>query len=160
MLEKHNWKLLRRFEELKKDPALKKMSIQPYRLDDPSGDAEIVIVNYGFFSRIGCEIVDRAREAGIPVGQLSLKALNPFPEKELLDAVKKYGPLYAMEGGIDQLGERIRTVVGKFGVVGSCQRPGGYSFRGGAVRPAGKLRLSSQGRYDGGAKTSKDGTGT
>ncbi len=125
VLEEHNWKLLRRFEELKKDPILQKMSVQPYRLDDPDGPAEIIIVSYGFFSRIGCGIVDRAREMGIPVGQISLKALNPFPEKEILEAVKKYGPLYVIEGGINQLCERLRTVVGSTGVVGTCQRPGG-----------------------------------
>lgn len=125
VLEEHNWKLLRRFEELKEDPLLKKMQAVPYRLEDPDGDAEIVLINYGFFSRIGCGIVDRARELGIPVGQISLKVLNPFPEDAILDVVKKFGPLYVMEGGINQLGERVRSVVGGFGIVGACQRPGG-----------------------------------
>ncbi len=125
VLEEHNWKLLRRFEALKKDPLLKNMEVRSYRMEDPDGPAEIVLVNYGFFSRIGYGIVDRARERGIPVGQLSLKALNPFPEKALLQAVKKFGPLYVMEGGINQLYERVRTVVGTPGIVGVCQRPGG-----------------------------------
>src|SRR3989338_4999534 len=87
VLEEHNWKLFRRFEELKKDPFLKEMEVSSYRLNDPEGDAEIVLVNYGIFSRIGAGVVDRARERGIPVGQVSLKSLNPFPEahpRELL----------------------------------------------------------------------------
>ncbi len=125
VLEEHNWKLFRKFEALKKDPLVKKMSVVGYRLEDPEGDAEIVLVNYGIFSRIGCGIVDRAREHGIPLGQVSLKFLNPFPEKELLDVVNRFGPLYIMEGGIGQLAERVRTVVGGFPIVGTCQRPGG-----------------------------------
>ena len=125
VLEQHNWKLYKRFEAVKKEPLLKNIEIQPYRLNDPEGDAEIVIVSYGFFSRIGTGIVDRARELGIPVGQVSLKVLNPFPEKVLLDVVKNYGPLYVMEGGINQLAERVRTVVGSFPIVGTCERPGG-----------------------------------
>lgn len=125
VLEQHNWKLYRRFEELKKNPELKKIETEAYRLDDPDGPAKIVLVNYGFFSRIGTGIVDRLREAGIPVGQVSLKVLNPFPEKALIEIVKKYGPLYVTEGGIDQLAQRVRTVVGSAAVVGVCQRPGG-----------------------------------
>ena len=125
VLEEHNWKLFRRFEELKKDPALKSMEVSSYRLEDPDGDAEIVLVNYGIFSRIGCGVVDRARELGIPVGQVSLKSLNPFPENQLREIVKKFGPLYVMEGGINQLCERVRTAVGRIPVVGTCQRPGG-----------------------------------
>ncbi len=125
VLEQHNWKLFRRFEALKKEPLLKEIEVQPYRLNDPDGDAEIVIVSYGFFSRIGTGIVDRARDLGIPVGHVSLKVLNPFPEKALLEIVKNYGPLYVMEGGINQLAERVRTVVGSFAIIGSCERPGG-----------------------------------
>ncbi len=125
VLEEHNWKLFRRFEELKKDPALKNMEVSSYRLEDPDGDAEIVLVNYGIFSRIGYGIVDRAREKGIPIGQVSLKSLNPFPEERLREIVKRFGPLYPMEGAIDQLCEKVRTVVGDFAIVGTCQRPGG-----------------------------------
>ncbi|GEM_PF-251 len=125
VLEEHNWKLFRRFEELKKEPLLKNMECSPYRLEDPDGAAEIVLVNYGIFSRIGYGVVDRARELGIPVGQISLKSLNPFPENQLREIVKKFGPLYSMEGGINQLSERLRTVVGELAIVGTCQRPGG-----------------------------------
>src|SRR3989338_7069833 len=125
VLEEHNWKLFRRFEELKKDPLLKNIECFPYRLQDPDGDAEIVLVNYGIFSRIGYGVVDRAREEGIPVGQVSLKSLNPFPEERVLEIVKKFGPLYIMEGGINQLSERVRTVTGERAIAGICQRPGG-----------------------------------
>ncbi len=125
ILEEHNWKLLHRFEALKTDPILRNIETVPYRIEDPDGDAEIVLVSYGFFSRIGNGIVDRAREKGIPVGQLSLKALNPFPEKKLMETVQRFGPLYVIEGGINQLCDRVRTVVGNRGVVGTCQRPGG-----------------------------------
>ncbi len=125
VLEEHNWKLLRRFESLKKDTALKNIAVSSYRLDDPEGRAKLVLVNYGFFSRIGGGVVDRARDMGLPVGQLSLKALNPFPEEEIRRIVRNYGQLYVMEGGIGQLCERVRTVVGDLGIVGTCQRPGG-----------------------------------
>src|SRR3989338_4576490 len=45
ILEEHNWKLFRRFEEVKKDAELKAIELVPYRLEDPDGDAEIVLVN-------------------------------------------------------------------------------------------------------------------
>jgi pyruvate/2-oxoacid:ferredoxin oxidoreductase alpha subunit/pyruvate/2-oxoacid:ferredoxin oxidoreductase beta subunit/Pyruvate/2-oxoacid:ferredoxin oxidoreductase gamma subunit len=125
ILEEHNWKLLRRFESLKKDSWIEKNAVNAYRLEDPAGPAQIVIVSYGFFSRIGAGIVDRCRAMGLPVGQLSLKVLNPFPEKQISQVVQKFGPLYVMEGGINQLCERIRSVVGHFPIVGACQRPGG-----------------------------------
>lgn len=125
VLEEHNWKLLQRFENLKKNSSLKNIAVSGYRLDDPAGKAKIVLVNYGFFSRIGSGVVDRAREMGLPVGQISIKALNPFPEEEIRQIIKNYGPLYVMEGGIGQLLERVRNVVGDFGIVGACQRPGG-----------------------------------
>ncbi|HXV19304.1 MAG TPA: thiamine pyrophosphate-dependent enzyme, partial [Candidatus Omnitrophota bacterium] len=125
VLEEHNWKLFRRFEALKKDAELKKIEVEPYRLFDREGDAEIVLVSYGFFSRIATGIVDRAREIGLPVGHISLKSLNPFPEERILEAVRSFGPFYVLEGAIGQLTEKIRTVVGSFGIVGSCQRPGG-----------------------------------
>ncbi|OIO39557.1 MAG: hypothetical protein AUJ72_00560 [Candidatus Omnitrophica bacterium CG1_02_46_14] len=125
ILEEHNWKLFRRFEELKKDPQLKNMECSAYRLNDTDGPAEIVLVNYGIFSRIGFGVVDRARELGIPVGQISLKSLNPFPEEQIREIIKKFGPLYVTEGGINQLTQRLKTVVGEFGIVGACQRPGG-----------------------------------
>ena len=125
VLEQHNWKLLRRFEELQEDPELLKMAVSPYRLEDPDGDAEIVIVSYGFFSRIGASVVDRAREMGLPVGQLSLKSLSPFPEKHIQDAVKRFGALYVLEGSAGQLTARVAAAAGTFAVVGSCQRPGG-----------------------------------
>ncbi|MBI4352938.1 MAG: hypothetical protein HY593_03335, partial [Candidatus Omnitrophica bacterium] len=125
VLEEHNWKLFRRFEALKKEPLLKEKAVTAYRLDDPAGKAEVVLLNYGFFSRIGCGIVDRARAQGLPVGQVSLKVLNPFPEETLKNLVKDYGALYVMEGGIHQLGERVQTVVGALPLVGAYQRPGG-----------------------------------
>src|SRR3989338_4481929 len=125
ILEEHNWKLFRHFEELKKDPILATIEISSYRLEDPDGDAEIVLVNYGIFSRIGYGVVDRARELGCPIGQVSIKSLNPFPEAQLREIVKKFGPLYVMEGAINQLSDKVRAVVGDLAIVGTCQRPGG-----------------------------------
>ncbi|PIU39855.1 MAG: hypothetical protein COT00_04760 [Candidatus Omnitrophica bacterium CG07_land_8_20_14_0_80_50_8] len=125
ILEEHNWKLFRRFEALKKDPILKGMACSAYRVKDPDQDAQIVLVNYGIFSRIGYGVVDRAREEGIPVGQISLKSLNPFPEDQIREIVRTFGPLYVMEGGINQLCDKLRTVAGERAIVGACQRPGG-----------------------------------
>jgi len=125
VLEEHNWKLVRRFEEASGDAELREMEVRPYRLEDPAGPARIVLVNYGIFSRIGLGVVDRARRLGIPVGQVSLKVLNPFPTEKLKEALRRFGPVYVMEGAIDQLGERVRAALGAFPIIGSCQRPGG-----------------------------------
>ncbi|MEI8345209.1 MAG: thiamine pyrophosphate-dependent enzyme, partial [Candidatus Omnitrophota bacterium] len=125
ILERHNWKLYRQFQLLKNDAELDRINVAPYRLDDPAGPAKVVLVNYGIFSRIGYGVVDRARAAGLPVGQISLKSLNPFPEKKIRQIVERYGPLYVMEGSINQLHDRLRMTVGLVPIVGACQRPGG-----------------------------------
>lgn len=125
VLEEHNWKLFRRFEALRGDPSLAGLEAVEYRVEDPSGPARILLVNYGIFSRIGRGVVDRARAQGLPVGQVSLKLLNPFPEERLRRLAARYGPFYVMEGSIGQLAGRVAAAAGHWSVVGTCQRPGG-----------------------------------
>ncbi|MBF0254719.1 MAG: hypothetical protein HQL11_06330, partial [Candidatus Omnitrophica bacterium] len=125
ILEAHNWKLLRRFEKLKEDPLLQSMQVSPHRIDDPSGRADLVVLSYGIFSRIGRGAVDRARSRGIPAGLLDLKALSPFPEEKIRALAAEGRGFYILEGSTGQLAERVKSVIGPVPVMGGCQRPGG-----------------------------------
>lgn len=59
---------------------------EAYRMD---GDYSILIVSYGTMSRVCKTAIDMLAEEGIQVGLLRPQTLFPYPEKALLDAVKK-----------------------------------------------------------------------
>jgi 2-oxoisovalerate ferredoxin oxidoreductase alpha subunit len=74
-LEKHNQKLQKKYEEIKKN----EVAYEGYRLED----AEVVLVSYGISSRIARSAVDTARREGIKAGLFRPITLFPFPEKEI-----------------------------------------------------------------------------
>jgi pyruvate ferredoxin oxidoreductase alpha subunit/phenylglyoxylate dehydrogenase alpha subunit len=58
--------------------------IENYRMED----AEIALVAMGSPCGTGKVVVDRARERGIKVGLVKVRALRPFPVERLLDSLK------------------------------------------------------------------------
>jgi len=125
VLTAHNWKLYRRFERVKQDPSLQDMAVDSYRAEEDGVPADILIVSYGIFSRIGFGVVERARRAGLSVGQASLKVLSPFPEEQLRRLARKHKALYVLEGSCGQLHEKVRGAVGQVPLIGLTAYPGG-----------------------------------
>ena len=64
-------------------------SLPPLEVDDPSGDAKVLVIGWGStYGPIGAG-VRRVRKAGFNVAQVHLRHLNPFP-KDLGDILKRY----------------------------------------------------------------------
>lgn len=125
VLTAHNWKLFRRFERMRQDASLQQLAIHEYETEAKGVPADILILSYGIFSRIGFGVVERARREGLSVGQASLKVLSPFPQEQLRALARRHKALYVLEGSCGQLHEKVREAVGQVPLVGLTAYPGG-----------------------------------
>ena len=83
-------------------------SIPDLDVDDPDGDARILILGWGStYGPIGaaCQI---ARRSGIKVAQAHLRHLNPFPSN-LGDVLKRYERVVVPEMNLGQLNMLLRA---------------------------------------------------
>jgi 2-oxoglutarate ferredoxin oxidoreductase subunit alpha len=94
-------------------------------VDDPSGDAELLIVGWGSsYGPIG-EACRRARRRGIKVAHAQLRHLNPFPAN-LGEVLRRYPKVVAPEMNMGQLALLLR---GKYLVdVQSVTKVAGMAF--------------------------------
>jgi pyruvate/2-oxoacid:ferredoxin oxidoreductase alpha subunit/pyruvate/2-oxoacid:ferredoxin oxidoreductase beta subunit len=126
VLNAHNWKLNRQYELLAKDRGLIDMAVDLSDKDETEAPpADILILSYGIFSRIGSGVVERARRRGVSVAQASLKVLSPFPEEALKKLARRHRALYVLEGSCGQLHDLVRRAVGQSTLVGLSATPGG-----------------------------------
>ena len=76
-------------------------------VDDPTGDAELLLIGWGSsFGPIG-EACRRARRSGIKVAHAHLRHLNPLPTN-LGDVLRRYGTVVAPEMNLGQLALLLR----------------------------------------------------
>jgi 2-oxoglutarate ferredoxin oxidoreductase subunit alpha len=76
-------------------------------VDDPSGDARVLLLGWGStFGPIGAA-VRRVRAEGIPVAEAHLRHLNPFP-KNLGEVLRSYDKVVIPEMNLGQLALLIR----------------------------------------------------
>jgi len=83
-------------------------TIPDIEVDDPSGEARIVMLGWGStYGPIGaaCQI---ARRSGVKVAQAHLRHLNPFP-KNLGEVLKRYDKVVIPEMNLGQLNMLIRS---------------------------------------------------
>jgi 2-oxoglutarate/2-oxoacid ferredoxin oxidoreductase subunit alpha len=101
-------------------------SIPPLEVDDPSGEAKLLILGWGStYGSIGAA-VRRARRAGHNVAQAHLRHMNPFPAN-LGEVLRRYDKVLVPEINLGQLALLLR---GKFLVdVISYNRVRGLPFR-------------------------------
>ncbi|HEX6450462.1 MAG TPA: 2-oxoacid:acceptor oxidoreductase subunit alpha [Trebonia sp.] len=101
-------------------------SIPPLEVDDPDGDARVLVLGWGStYGSIGAA-VRRVRRSGHPVAQAHLRHLNPFPSN-LGDVLRRYDKVLVPEINLGQLALLLR---GKFLVdVISYNRVRGLPFR-------------------------------
>ncbi|MPZ61783.1 MAG: 2-oxoacid:acceptor oxidoreductase subunit alpha [Propionibacteriales bacterium] len=82
--------------------------IGPTDVDDPSGDARILVVGWGStYGPIGAA-VRQVRAAGTPVAQAHLRHLNPFPA-DLGDVLRRYERVLVPEMNLGQLAMLLRA---------------------------------------------------
>ncbi|WP_395657122.1 2-oxoacid:acceptor oxidoreductase subunit alpha [Nocardioides sp.] len=82
-------------------------SLPPLEVDDPSGQARVLVLGWGStYGPIGAG-VRRVRKAGYHVAQVHLRHLNPFP-KDLGEILKRYDKVLVPEMNLGQLSLLVR----------------------------------------------------
>jgi 2-oxoglutarate ferredoxin oxidoreductase subunit alpha len=82
--------------------------VEPMFLDDPNGDAEILVLGWGStFGPIGAA-VEISRREGLKVAQAHLVSVNPFPENTG-EVLKRYKKIIIPEMNLGQLNMLIRA---------------------------------------------------
>jgi 2-oxoglutarate ferredoxin oxidoreductase subunit alpha len=83
-------------------------SLPPLEVDDPSGEAKVLVLGWGStYGPIGAG-VRRVRKAGFHVAQTHLRHLNPFPH-DLGDILKRYDKVLVPEMNLGQLSMLLRA---------------------------------------------------
>ena len=83
-------------------------SLPPLEVDDPTGDAKVLVLGWGStYGPIGAG-VRRVRKAGYKVAQTHLRHLNPFP-KDLGEILKRYDKVLVPEMNLGQLSMLLRA---------------------------------------------------
>ncbi|MSW68791.1 MAG: 2-oxoacid:acceptor oxidoreductase subunit alpha [Actinobacteria bacterium] len=83
-------------------------SLPPLEVDDPRGDAKVLVLGWGStYGPIGAG-VRRVRKAGYHVAQAHLRHLNPFPN-DLGEVLKRYDKVLVPEMNLGQLSLLLRA---------------------------------------------------
>jgi 2-oxoglutarate ferredoxin oxidoreductase subunit alpha len=83
-------------------------SLPPLEVDDPSGEAKVLVLGWGStYGPIGAG-VRRVRKAGFNVAQVHLRHLNPFPN-DLGEILKRYDKVLVPEMNLGQLSMLLRA---------------------------------------------------
>ncbi|MBZ5740452.1 2-oxoacid:acceptor oxidoreductase subunit alpha [Nocardioides mangrovi] len=82
-------------------------SLPPLEVDDPSGEAKVLVIGWGStYGPIGAG-VRRVRKAGFNVASVHLRHLNPFP-KDLGEILRRYDKVLCPEMNLGQLSLLLR----------------------------------------------------
>ncbi|GGF51403.1 oxidoreductase [Marmoricola endophyticus] len=83
-------------------------SLPPLEVDDPSGEAKVLVLGWGStYGPIGAA-ARRVRRTGLDVAQVHLRHLNPFPN-DLGDILKRYDAVLVPEMNLGQLSMLLRA---------------------------------------------------
>jgi 2-oxoglutarate ferredoxin oxidoreductase subunit alpha len=83
-------------------------SLPPLEVDDPTGDATVLVLGWGStYGPIGAA-VRQVRDKGLAVAQAHLRHLNPFPN-DLGDVLKRYDAVLVPEMNLGQLSMLLRA---------------------------------------------------
>ena len=99
-LEAHNWKLYRKYQELKE----KESRVETFMTDD----ARLLVTAFGSAARIAKSAVMMARETGLKVGLLRPVSLFPFPEQAIYEATARCGKVLDIELNTGQMVDDVR----------------------------------------------------
>lgn len=116
-LEAHNWKLHRKYAELKE----KECRWETFEADD----AELLIAAFGSVARIAKTAIMMARAEGLKVGLLRPITLFPFPERAFSEASRRCKKVLDIELNNGQMVEDVRLSVAKDAEVFFYGRPPG-----------------------------------
>ena len=101
-----NHDLMVRTRQAKVDAIAK--SLPPLVVDDPSGEAKVLVIGWGStYGPIGAAC-RRVRRAGYDVAQVHLRHLNPFPS-DLGEILRSYDRVLVPEMNLGQLSKMLRA---------------------------------------------------
>ncbi len=103
-LEKHIWKLVEKYETVKKETVLYETKAIE--------DADLILVAFGTAARICKTSLKAARDLGLRVGLVRPISLYPFPEKILRSASERTKKFLVVELNAGQMLEDVRLSVG------------------------------------------------
>jgi 2-oxoglutarate/2-oxoacid ferredoxin oxidoreductase subunit alpha len=116
-MERHNWELVRKYQEIAKKETL----FEAYMVED----ARIVAVAYGTTARIAKAAIKRVRKDGVPAGLIRPITLWPFPRAVLQDLCKTVHNFVVFEMSTGQMVEDVLLALEGKGRVYFHGRPGG-----------------------------------
>jgi len=116
-MERHNWKLVRKYEEIEKN----EVKYEEYMLDD----AEIVVIAYGTTARIAKGAIKRVRKDGVRAGMIRPISLWPFPKKLLNDLASRVRQFIVFEMSTGQMLEDVQIALEGKADITFHGRPGG-----------------------------------
>ncbi|GAA2720683.1 2-oxoacid:acceptor oxidoreductase subunit alpha [Actinocorallia aurantiaca] len=82
--------------------------VEPLRVDDPDGDAEVLVLGWGGTYGAISAAVRRIRKAGGKVAQAHVRHLNPFPAN-MEEVLKSYDKVIVPEINLGQLATLLRA---------------------------------------------------
>jgi 2-oxoglutarate ferredoxin oxidoreductase subunit alpha len=116
-MERHNWKLVRKFNEIEKH----EIQFEEYMADD----ADIIVIAYGTTARIAKGAIKRVRKDGVRAGMIRPITLWPFPKKALNDMADRVRQFVVFEMSTGQMLEDVQIALdGKADII-FHGRPGG-----------------------------------
>jgi 2-oxoglutarate ferredoxin oxidoreductase subunit alpha len=116
-MERHNWKLVRKFNEIE----MNEIRYEEYMVDD----AEIIVIAYGTTARIAKGAIKRVRKDGVRAGMIRPITLWPFPKKVLNDLASRVKQFVVFEMSTGQMLEDVQiALAGKADII-FHGRPGG-----------------------------------
>ena len=116
-MERHNWKLVRKFNEMEKH----EIRYEEYMADD----ADIIVIAYGTTARIAKGAIKRVRKDGIRAGMIRPITLWPFPKRVLNDLAGRVKQFIVFEMSTGQMLEDVQiALAGKADII-FHGRPGG-----------------------------------
>lgn len=116
-MERHNWKLVRKYGEIEKNETRH----EEYMLED----AEIVVIAYGTTARIAKGAIKRVRKDGVRAGLLRPITLWPFPKKVLAELARRIKQFVVFEMSTGQMLEDVQIALAGEAEIVFHGRPGG-----------------------------------
>lgn len=116
-LEKHNWKLKKKYDEIEKN----EVRSETLNLED----SKIILVAFGISGRAAKSAMRQARQNGIKAGVIRPITLWPFPKNIISDAAKPGRKFLVVEMNLGQMVEDVRLAVNGRCPVEFLGRPGG-----------------------------------
>jgi len=116
-MERHNWKLDRKFKEI----AARETRYEAYQMDD----ADIVVIAYGTTARIAKGAINRIRKDGIRAGLIRPLTLWPFPKDILRELTRTIRQFVVFEMSTGQMLEDVQLAIAGRADISFHGRPGG-----------------------------------